>query len=365
LKQGYAGALLPQPLKGDAMITAWEDYLRPENAAAVYQECVRRCGRAFERQRVCIDHLLETQRPAVVACMGAGVLNDIPYWRLIDESVTVHLVDWLPGIVEFGIGQSIIRETPQGAYQCAYCRQTALKASDYCLSYREPIRAGHDVCAAFEASPQQADTCRAFRKGPLPHIHRQDVTGGYASAFGTALGDELEGVTTWRQALKRATAIAQRVKGSRTKLNIPDHSVNLVISSMVLSQFEHEPYGYFSRQAVAQLGLPTALEEASVRPSMEKLRALLLSNQIEGHCAEIERILALDGRCFFAFELFHREADTPHWYLVREMHDALARLAQHFAFDCDGIPEPVVDLRFEAASGRSAVYHFLLAPKQA
>jgi len=346
------------------MITAWDDYLKPQNAAAAYRECFLRCRSAFERQRECIRRILDARRPAVVACLGSGILHDIPYWRLVEQNATVHLVDWLPGIVEFGIAHSIIRTTPQGRPRCAYCQRATPNAPDYCLSYREPALAGRVVCEAFELSPHEPGTCLAFRKGRLPHTYRQDVTGGYASAFGAALAEEMRGVATWRQALKRAIAVAQRLRGHRTALDIPDHGVDLVISSMVLSQFEHEPYGYFSKQAAALLGLPSAREEARLRPAMEKLRSILLINQIEGHCAEIERILAPDGRCFLAFELFHRDAGDSRWYLVSEMHCALQQIARHFDFDFDSIPEPVVDARFEAASGRSAAYHFLLAPKR-
>jgi hypothetical protein len=171
-------------------------------------------------------------------------------------------------------------------------------------------------------------------------------------------------VTTWRQAFKRATALAQRLRGQRSALSIPDRSVDLIISSMVLSQFEHEPYDYFATQVAGLLGEPSAHEKTHLRPVMEKLRSMLLFNQIEGHCAEIARMLTPNGRCFLAFELFHRAADDRHWHMASEMHGALQQIARHFAFDFDGIPEPVVDTRFEAMSGRSAVYHFLLAPTQ-
>ena len=134
---------------------------------------------------------------------------------------------------------------------------------------------------------------------------------------------------------------------------------------MVVSQFEHEPYDYFSRQAAALLGPPRAPEEDRLRPAMEKLRQTLLSNQIEGHCREVKRIIIRDGRFFLAFELFHGEAGGNRLHLIEPMHDALRLLARHFDFDFAGNPDPLVDTGFETGDARSVVYHFLLAVKGA
>ena len=212
-------------------------------------------------------------------------------------------------------------------------------------------------------SPEEPEACLTFRKGQLPYIHREDVTGGYASAVGAGLAGALRGVTSWRQAFKRAIALANRVDGTRSRLTIRDGSVDLALSSMVISQFEHEPYDYFSRQATALLGPPSEQEEERLRRAMERLRSILLSRQIEGHCEEITRILAPGGRCFLAFEMFHCEEGSDLWYLVEQMHDALKELARHFDFDVDGTPDPIADTGFQTGDGRSVVYHLLLAPK--
>lgn len=345
------------------MITAWEDYLKPRGAHAAYRACHKRCRSAFARQRASIRAIVEDRRPGVIACLGAGVLNDIPYRSFVDAGATVHLVDWLPDIAEFGVAHSIIRGAADGLPLCVYCRGADAEA--YCRSYRRPEAAGCEVCEAFEPSADDPETCAAFQKARLPHIHHQDVTGGYASAFGAGLAEALRGITSWRQAFKRAIALANRVEARSDRLDIPDHSVDLVISSMVISQFEHEPYDYFSRQVAALLGPPSTPEEARLSPAMEKLRRTLLTNQIEGHCREIERISAGDGRIFLAFELFHGEAGGHRLHLVEPMHDALRLLARHFDFDFAGNPDPVVDTGFEAGDAGSVVYHFLLAPKGA
>lgn len=344
------------------MITAWKDYLVPHTTA--YGSCQKQCRSAFVRQSECIRRIVEMRRPGMVVCLGAGILNDIPYWSLVEGGATVHLVDWLPGIVEYGLAHSIIRAGPDDAPECVYCRSRASDARLFCEGYKEARRAAPSVCDAFAPDPKDAGTCRSFCKGRFPHVLRQDITGGYAEAFGMALAAELRDVGSWRQAFKRATALAHRLERHRTKLDIADHSADLVTSSMVLSQFEYEPYAYFSKQAAAVLGTPSAAEEKRLHAAMETLRSTLLINQIKGHCAEIERILAPGGRCFMAFELFHREAGDRRWYLVKEMLAALGELGDRFDFDFDDIPEPVVDTGFETGGGRSAIYHLLLTRKR-
>ena len=165
------------------------------------------------------------------------------------------------------------------------------------------------------------------------------------------------------EALRRAGALANRVKRQRTTMDIPDASVDLVTSSMVVSQFEHEPYGYFSKQAAAVLGSPSRGEENRLSPAMEALRSTLLANQIERHLDEIERILAPGGHCFMAFEMFHVEDGTGRWFLVSEMHGALAAIAGRFDFNFDILPQSDSVALFESPGGRSVVHRFVLEPR--
>jgi hypothetical protein len=345
------------------MITPWETYLSPQAGPGVCRDYRRRGESSFQSQRACIQRIFAARKPRVIACLGAGLLNDIPYEDFVEADATVHLVDWVKGVTDFGLTQSIVRHNPSGAPLCVYCRLAGRDPHDFCRGYRPARRAGTGVCEAFAATPGAADACLAFRKGKLPYVHQQDVTGGYASAFGAGLAATLDGATSWRQCFKRAIALASRVKTHRRKLAIPDNGVDLVISSMVISQFEHEPYDYFSHQAAALLGAPAAQDEQHLHPLMEKLRSSLLDNQIRGHCDEIERILTPGGRCFMAFEMFHCDVGQDRWYLIEQMHGALPMLAQRFDFDMDGNPDLVAGTKFETDRGRSVVYHLLLAPK--
>jgi hypothetical protein len=96
---------------------------------------------------------------------------------------------------------------------------------------------------------------------------------------------------------------------------------------------------------------------------MKALRTTLVTNQIVRHCQEIERILAPGGRCFMAFELFHYDRERECWFLVGEMHQALAIVAERFDFDFDLLPATHLALRFDPPDKSSLVYAFVLKAK--
>lgn len=88
--------------------------------------------------------------------------------------------------------------------------------------------------------------CPTFDKGALPVTNCEDVTGGYAESFARRIGRTLQGVQSWRKAIERTVTLARKVRGTQ-RLSLPSGSVDLVTSSMVVSQFEHEPYQFSSR----------------------------------------------------------------------------------------------------------------------
>jgi hypothetical protein len=343
------------------MATAWDDYLTAAGTPEAYRLCRRERGDAFGPLREVLRRLIGTSRPRIVACLGAGVLNDIPYRALVRSGATIHLVDWLPGAVESGIADSVVR-VGGGADkpECVYCDLGDEKAWAYCRNFQLPRDPTKGTCARFASPPDGSPACEAFEKGELPYVHREDVTGGFASAFARGVSGELGETGSWRQALGRANALAKRVRRHRTSLSVPERSADLVISTMVLSQFEHEPYNYFAQQAAARLGRPTPGEERRLKPALEGLRSLLLSTQIERHCDEIERILAPGGVCFVSFETFHFDPDLGRWFLVKEMHDAVAFLAQRFRFDFDLLGEGGGVVRYASGERRSIVNCFVL-----
>ena len=146
-------------------------------------------------------------------------------------------------------------------------------------------------------------------------------------------------------------------------LDMAAHSFDLITASMLISQFESEPYAYFSRQAAAALGTPSAAEAKRLEGPMDTLRSDLLATQMERVCDEIERLLAPDGRCYVSFEMFHRGDGEPSWFLVDPMVDALGVLGERFRFDFDTVPEATASATFEGAKGRSIIHQYLLQAK--
>ncbi len=344
-------------------ITPWRDYLAraPRHR---YGDCRRLYGPAFARQKQLIGRLAGRLRPKVVACLGAGVLNDIPYAALVRSGAAIHLVDWVSGAVEAGVGLSIVEAGGGGRPQCAYCAIGG-EAAAYCRGFRGGSAPREGVCDNFRPAGNGLMACAAFDPGERPTIHTGDVTQGFASACATAMVEALSQARTWRQALRAAAAAAKRTRRHRHSLSIADGSVDLVTSAMLISQFDAEPYSYFARQAAIRLGLPDEREERRLRAESERLRSLLVATQIERHCDEIERILAPGGRCFMSFEVFHFDAGSGRWFLVEEMHRALAYLAGRFDFDFDAVPAGDSVGRFQGQGAVSLVHSFVLAPRGA
>lgn len=345
------------------MPVTWQEYLKVPDADRQYAECHRRCRASFQKQRENIERLLEAISPRVVACLGAGVLNDIPYQPLIRSGADIHLVDWLEDAPQAGVGLSIIETDQAGQPACLYCDPAVTAAEKYCSVFQPKPEPTARVCDHFTPCPGDPTTCAAFAVGELPVIHCADVTGGYASEFGGRIVDELQPVRTWKDAFSKATGLADRLATHRLPLPIDDGSVDLVTSSMVVSQFVHEPYDYFSRRTAELLGPPATDEEPRLRPAMHRLRSSLLSGQMRGHCEEIQRILAPGGLCYLSFEMFDAEPGMKQWQLIEGMAKVLEAIGRYFYFNFDIIPEQESITRFQTPGGSSLVLSVVLESK--
>ncbi|MCH8210685.1 MAG: hypothetical protein IIB99_04870 [Planctomycetes bacterium] len=348
------------------MTVTWKDYLSAHKGdAETYRECCLRFREAFEQQRANITRVFEARSPKVVACLGAGVLNDIPYDLFVRSGAKVHLVDWMPSSIEAGIGLSIIDVDENGCPRCVYCDPSVECPEAYCRHYRRQKSSDTAVCDEYKQAPSDPPRCAAFARGDEPDVRYEDVTGGYASEFGHRVPQTLRGVRTWKQAFVEISDLAQRVKSHRTPLSIDDDSVDLVTSSMVVSQLDEEPYDYFSYRAGELLGRPKQREESRLLPSMEALRSILLANQVERHCEEIKRILAPDGVCYMSFEMFHFNPEAGQWFVVAGMSKALAIIGRWFNFNFDIIAPNETLATFDRGKAPSLVGSFVLEPKAA
>lgn len=349
-----------QGFGGGIVSVGWNEYLGASDTCAKFCECHRRCKSSFEEHYRNIQVAIEATQPKVVACLGAGVLNDIPYESMIRSGASIHLVDWIPDSIDTGIDLSIIQNDESGQPHCIYCHPTVTCPQAYCRNYRSSSRSAASVCRSFVSTPGTPPRCAAYERGDQPGVHYEDVTAGYGAEFGREILAELRGVRSWRQAFVRAQALANRVDYHRTCTTIADASVQFVTSSMVISQFDHEPYEYFSHCAADLLGPPIAKEEKQLLPLMKSLRETLLAKQVVRHCEEIKRILAPGGYCYISFEMFHVVPEKPQWFLVEGMATALDIIGRHFVFDFDLLPQDQQMSRFRAGDAASLVFSFLL-----
>lgn len=348
------------------MTVAWNDYLKVPNTTEEFCRYRQQGRESFLQQRENIRRLIEALAPRTVACLGAGVLNDIPYQSLIRSEAMLHLVEWVPEMAETGVHLSVIQPDEEGekAPSCVYCDPNVSCPEQYCTAFARTENSQAKVCEHYEPGSEITPTCAAFGRGEYPKIWCADVTGGYASAFGERINGELRKVRSWNDAFTKAIALAERLKSRRTNLGIAERSVDLVTSSMLVSQFDHEPYEYFSHRATDRLGTPTPGEERRLLPTMERLRSILLINQVERHCEEICRLLAPGGVCYMSFEMFRTVPDGAGWFLVEGMPRALEVVGRYFLFDFERIGENDCFARFETQGEPSLTYSFVLNPKQ-
>lgn len=344
------------------MSVSWNEYLKLGNAGNTFNECRRKCEASFAQHRRNIQCAIEATHPKTIACLGAGVLNDIPYECMVRSGAHIHLVDWIPGSIRAGIDQSIVQTGQDGRPRCIYCSPAVQRPEAYCRRY-QPSSPTSSVYGNFAETPGRPLRCAAFEKSDRPSIHCEDVTAGYASKFGREILDQLEGVRTWKQAFARAASLAGSIRNHRCCTAIAEGSVDLVTSSMVVSQFDHEPYEYFAHRTADRLGRPATKEETRLIPVMSSLRATLFTEQVTRHCEEILRLMAPGGYCYMSFELFHLVRGTKPWFLVEGMPRALEIVGRSFLFNFDILPEHQVLTRFQTGDTPSLVFSFMLTAR--
>jgi hypothetical protein len=239
----------------------FQDYLKPDHHGMA--ENHTRFRRAFAEQRENIARVAAALHPSTVVCFGAGMLNDIPLEAFLRWGAEVHLVDWMEGVLEFGLAAAIVTNTRTGP-DCVFCTLDEAQASAYCGSFSEK-QPGAGVCTAYDPTRNTTPGCDSYERGSQPHLHTQDVTGGFARAFGDGAQGILAGVDSWRQAFRRGQALSRKAKESVEPLDLADGSIDFITASMLISQFEAEPYRYFSKLAVDTLGTPSAADEKRLK----------------------------------------------------------------------------------------------------
>ena len=147
-------------------MVSFEEYLNPGNDGAGFAANRNRFAGAFADQRCRIAQVVGAMQPKRVACFGAGILNDIPMDELVRAGAEVHLVDWVGGILEFGLAHSIL-SVEGGNPECIFCELGDSQASGYCQSYTPP-EPGAGVCAQYVPSGGDVPACAAYSRGDQP-----------------------------------------------------------------------------------------------------------------------------------------------------------------------------------------------------
>ena len=320
------------------------------------------CNSAFEGQRQHIEQLLRRFKPSRVACLGSGYLNDLPIESLFEVADETFFIDWLPNVSRLGLGRKIIQRSQVGA-RCVFCEFNCPER--FCRAFSGPMRETARVCTAFSAPEDSATECMNYDPGDEPRFVCADVTSGRASRFGRRIFGVVQRSDSPKQAFKRAIRECRQCADALDPIPVQSGAFDFVTSSLVASQFSSEPYGYFAHLIEQKFGRETLqAKEHVLLPLMEELRSELFRVQIEGHCAEIFRLLDKDqGRAYLSVELFRSLPDGNDFFLVHESPQLLDSLSRHFFFDFVSILAENSVRSHVMGKGTSIVQSFVLRPK--
>lgn len=341
---------------------SWEDYVRAPVSGTVQNESRRRNGEALSDQRKLIESLIDELDPQEIACLGAGYLNDIPLEKILANRRVSYLVDFIPNVCLEGVGGSIIQQN-NDRRSCLFCEQD--KPSDYCVSFSLPVARGDSVCDAFRLDGGHGLRCSNYVPGCRPEMLAGDVTAGRATRFAQQMSRTIRHCNTPQQAFRRAIEECRRCGNEYDALSISDASLDLVTSSMVISQFDNEPYRYFASLLELRFGQEAILKkEKELFPLMEQLRADLFRVQVDGHAAEMHRMLKKQhGKAYVSVELFRTLPTGDDFFLVQEIPQAMEVLGKYFFFDFRLIP-PAETLRdTKMGAGSSIIECYVLTPR--
>ena len=112
--------------------------------------------------------------------------------------------------------------------------------------------------------------------------------------------------------------------------------MELVTSSMILSQFNVEPYTFFANPLENKFGRAELLKiESKLRPLLEQLRTRLFTRQVESHVRGIYRILKINrrSRAYLSAELFRSFSGGRRFSIVQDMPYAMEIIGKYFLYE--------------------------------
>jgi hypothetical protein len=339
----------------------WESYLSTSVNNRFVHERLGLYEKAFGDHKENISNMIHSLSPNSIAVLGAGFLNDLPIDDLLAQGRKVYLVDWADNASTFGMARSIVSKDINDCYSCLFCKKGTGK--EYCRNFTGEFIAD-GVCTVFESVEEPYVTCKNYEPAVEPSFIKADITAGVARSFAEKIEKRMASCKTAKDAFLTAIAIADNYH--HTPIPVENNSMELVTSSMVLSQFDFEPYTYFSTLLQKRFGRDELeRHESKLLPLMEKLRTKLFTLQVDAHVKEIYRIVKKDdqARVYVSAELFSSHSGSDKFFLVQDMPKALEALGKYFFFEFGELLEGKVLRKAEIGEGVSINQNYMLIPK--
>ena len=340
----------------------WTQYLDTKVSRESYAISQQQCGRALSYQRNIIGKLVRSLEPKTIACMGSGFLNDLPIRILFSQDTQVTLVDWIEGISQEGVSHQIISKS-NDEYHCLFCDKNIGNA--YCKNFTNELLT-EGVCTAFVPVDGPSITCQNYEPNAEPKFLQCDITAGYGNHFANAMQKKINSCKTPKEVFTRAIKLCSQLETRRNPIPVEDNSIDLVTSSMVLSQFDYEPYNYFAQILEQCYGRDQILaHEKVLRPLMEELRTKLFVEQARRHTQELYRLAKKDGtaRVYLSVELFRSDNDDSLYFLVQDISKALDIINEYFLFDLEAISRNDILHHVDIDNGTSVIQNYVLVPR--
>lgn len=341
--------------------TFWNSYLKNCNTDKTLQEGFFLCEQAFSDHKEIISRLVNTLSPNTIAILGSGYLNDIPLGDLVENNRKLYLVDWIDNISKVGVSKSIVCKDEIDGHNCLFCVKNTAK--QYCNNFTGEFLE-KSVCTGFEPVDEPFITCKNYEPASEPSFIKADITGGISRDFASKIRSNITSCKTPKNAFLKALSLSDKLK--HEPMPVEDNSIELVTSSMVLSQFDVEPYGYFSTLLEKQYGCDEiAKQESKLMPLMERLRTKLFILQVESHIKEMYRIVKKDkkSRIYVSAELFRSYPDVDQFFVVQDMPKAMEIMDKYFFYEFGDLLEGKVLRKAQLGNGVSITQSFVLAPK--
>lgn len=313
----------------------------------------------FDRKN--LASLYEALAPGVVACLSPGAPTDLPIGTFLRGQSRVWLVGGKPSRWEQSVARELIRKEPGGS-ACLVCELP--NAAEVCQSFAAPPQ-GAGVCESFTRLKDASLGCASYVPGSEPKIHAADVTKGKNACFGTRVEAIVARARGPVQCVERALKECRQCFDLGARLPLPTAGADLVTSAMGMSTFATEPYEFFVKLLSRRFGEAGLVEQqARLAPRLEKLRNTLLHVQLEGHLAELHRVVKKPrGRVYVSFEAFEQPPNHAEPSMRWDAAQILKVLGEYFLFDFELTAQCRPAHKLGTGPGTSPVA-FVLAPKQ-